>query len=320
MCGISGAGFFEQFLSAPLYGTSGKMHQQRNFLIVMPVTEVSEQLDISFVQRAGMAVDIGYEGFGQAEGIDERPGDGIVEVVAFGLNPLQGSHQFLRGRIFDEVSINALSDHIHNEVLFFHHGENNDFYLRVILFKKIQGLHAVCTSEDLDICFAPDGPMEAILTARDKGLVGPIGITGHGWSSPLTHLEALERFPFATVMTSCNRMMFERPLFRSSWFALLDHCQQQDVGIQVLKATAKGPWGDRTPTHNTWYEPFTAQADVDRAIAWLLAQPVTTLCSAGDATLLPGICDAAERWRTVDPATADALLADPAYADFFDAA
>ena len=181
-------------------------------------------------------------------------------------------------------------------------------------------LHAVCTSEDLDICFAPDGPMEAILTARDEGLVGPIGITGHGWSSPLTHLEALERFPFATVMTSCNRMMFERPLFRSSWFALLDHCQQQDVGIQVLKATAKGPWGDRTPTHNTWYEPFTAQADVDRAIAWLLAQPVTTLCSAGDSTLLPGICDAAERWRTVDPATADALLADPAYADFFDAA
>ena len=181
-------------------------------------------------------------------------------------------------------------------------------------------LHAVCTEEDLEICFAPGGPMEVILAARDEGLVGPIGITGHGWSSPFTHAEALERFPFATVMTSCNRMMAARPVFRAAWKVLLDRCAKQDVGIQVLKATAKGPWGDRTPTHNTWYEPFTAQADVDRAIAWLLAQPVTTLCSAGDVSLLPGICDAAERWQSVDPATADALLDDPSYTDFFDAA
>ena len=181
-------------------------------------------------------------------------------------------------------------------------------------------LHAVCDEEDLAACFAPGGSLEAILEARDEGLVRHIGITGHGWQSPATHRAALERFPFATVMTSCNRYMFERPEYRRDWEALLARCQADDVGIHVLKATAKGPWGDRTPTHHTWYEPFTAQADVDRAVAWALRQPVTTLCSAGDLSLLPGILDAAERYQSIPVGAADALLDDGGYADFFAAA
>lgn len=181
-------------------------------------------------------------------------------------------------------------------------------------------LHAVCNAKDLEACFAPGGSMEAILEARDEGLVANIGITGHGWESPATHAAALDRFPFATVMTSCNRMMYANPDYRRDWEALAERCRTEDVGVHVLKATAKGPWGDRTPTHHTWYEPFTAQADVDRAVAWALRQPVTTLCSAGDLSLVAGILDAAERYQETEPAAADALLADPAYADFFEAA
>ncbi len=181
-------------------------------------------------------------------------------------------------------------------------------------------LHAVCTAADLEECFAPGGSMEAILEARDEGLVANIGITGHGWDSPATHAAALDRFPFATAMTSCNRMMAANPDYRRDWEALVERCRNDDVGIHVLKATARGPWGDRTPTHRTWYEPLTEQADVDRAVAWALNQPVTTLCSAGDLSLLPAILAAAERYRETDPAAADALLADPGYADFFQAA
>jgi aryl-alcohol dehydrogenase-like predicted oxidoreductase len=181
-------------------------------------------------------------------------------------------------------------------------------------------LHAVCNADDLAACFAPGGSMEAILEARDEGLVEHIGITGHGWQSPATHLAALDRFPFATVMTSCNRMMAERPEYLADWNRLLDRCTRDDIGVHVLKATAKGPWAGRTPTHNTWYEPLTEAADVQRAISWMLTQPVTTLCSAGDASLLPGIIDAAETWRQVDQASIDHLLSDPGYADFFDAA
>ena len=181
-------------------------------------------------------------------------------------------------------------------------------------------LHAVGTPQDLDACFASGGSLEAIREARDEGLVSHIGITGHGWQSPATHAAALDRFPFATVMTSCNLFMHADPAFCRDWDALVARCRADDVGIHVLKATAKGPWNGRPPTHNTWYEPFTAQADVDRAVAWVLRQPVTTLCSAGDLALLPAICDAAERYREVDQRQQTALLAQPGYGDIFAAA
>jgi aryl-alcohol dehydrogenase-like predicted oxidoreductase len=179
-------------------------------------------------------------------------------------------------------------------------------------------LHAVCNESDLEACFAPGGSMEAILEAREQGLVGHIGITGHGPLSPATHAAALRRFDFATVMTSCNLHMIQDEQFRKDWEVLVELCQRRDVGIHVLKATAKAPWNGRTPTHTTWYEPFTAQDDIDRAVAWVLHQPVTTLCSSGDLKVLPGIIDAAERYQEIDEAAQLTLLRDvPEYDNIF---
>lgn len=178
-------------------------------------------------------------------------------------------------------------------------------------------LHAVCNDVDLEACFAADGSMEAILEARDEGLVGHIGITGHGWRSPATHLAALRRFDFATVMTSCNAFMFQNPEFRRDWEALTAHCQAQDVGIHVLKASAKTAWGSRNHEYGTWYEPLTAQGEVDQAVAWALSQPVTTLCSAGDLRLLPAICAAAERHQTIDAEAQATWVAEARMGDIF---
>ena len=88
----------------------------------------------------------------------------------------------------------------------------------------------------------------------------------------------------------------------------------------MLKATARIAWGDREHTHVTWYEPFTEQHDVDRALAWALNQPVTTLCSAGDISLLPAIFDAADRYLTIGEGEQLTLLEVPQYGDFFSAA
>ena len=178
-------------------------------------------------------------------------------------------------------------------------------------------LHAVCTPEHLEACFAPGGSMEAILEGRDEGLIADIGITGHGWQSPAVHLAALRRFPFATVMTSANVFMVQDEGYRRDWEALLAWCGEHEVGVHVLKATARTAWEGREPTHNTWYEPFTEQRDVDRAVAWALHQPVTTICSAGDARLFGAICDAAERYREVDEAAELSLLSVGSYGDIF---
>jgi aryl-alcohol dehydrogenase-like predicted oxidoreductase len=178
-------------------------------------------------------------------------------------------------------------------------------------------LHAVCTMSDLEECFAPGGSMEVFVEAAGEGLIRNIGITGHGWESPATHLAALDCYPFATVMTSANLFMVQNDDFRRDWEALLERCRRDDVGIHVLKATARTAWGERQHEFTTWYEPFTEREDVERAVAWALQQPVTTICSAGDAVLFDTICDAAERYQEIDEAAQHTLLSVPSYGDIF---
>jgi len=143
--------------------------------------------------------------------------------------------------------------------------------------------------------------MEAFQEAREKGLVRFLGITGHGWQAPAAHLKALERADLDTVMVTLNPQMMSLPHYRRDMEALLRVCQERDVGVHILKAVAKGPWGEQPRTHTTWYEPLAAQEDVQRAVNYVLSHPVTTLCSAGDAKLLPKILEAGEHFTRLTP-------------------
>jgi aryl-alcohol dehydrogenase-like predicted oxidoreductase len=169
-------------------------------------------------------------------------------------------------------------------------------------------LHAVCKRHELDECTAEGGALEALIEAREEGIVRWLGITGHTHDAPATHLEALHRFNFDTVMFPLNFVLWSIPEYRRDTQALLDACRQKDVGVQIIKTLAKDPWGDRPRTHSTWYEPFTDQPTIDQAVAFNLSQPVTTLCSTGDVTILPKFLAAAERFRPLTPDAQEALL------------
>lgn len=170
-------------------------------------------------------------------------------------------------------------------------------------------LHAVCKRHELDECTAKDGALEALLQARSEGLVRWLGITGHTHDAPRTHLEALRRFDFDTVMFPLNFVLWADPDYRRDAQALLEACRDRNVGVHIIKSIAKDPWGERPKTHSTWYEPFTDQAIIDQAVAFVLSQPVTTLCSVGDVTVLPKVLDAAEQFRPLDGAAQASLLA-----------
>lgn len=124
---------------------------------------------------------------------------------------------------------------------------------RWIVSGEIRSISINCTQwvliDDLDLAMSADHALEAILEARDAGLVSHIGITGHGWESAKTHAEALRRFDFATVMTSCNMFMVQNPEFKADWDALMQLCAAKDVGVHVLKATARIAWGSE-PTRS----------------------------------------------------------------------
>lgn len=170
-------------------------------------------------------------------------------------------------------------------------------------------LHSVGKLPDLDECTAAGGALEALVEAREQGLVSWLGITGHTHDAPRTHLEALRRFDFDTVMFPLNFVLWSIPEYRHDAEALLRACRERDVGVHVIKSVAKDPWGDRPRTHTTWYEPFTDQAVIERAVAFVLSQPVTTLCSAGDVTVLPKVLAAGERFRPLALEEEQALVA-----------
>jgi len=180
--------------------------------------------------------------------------------------------------------------------------------LRVDHFDLYQ-IHAVTKMEELDAATRPGGALEAIVEARDAGLARFIGITGHGREAPAVFLEALERFDFDSVLFPVNFIQYAQPEYRENAEALLRVCRERDVGVMAIKAVARGPYGDQEPTHNTWYEPFTEPDIVQDAVNFVLSQPVTGLCTPGDAGLLPSVLQACENYLTLDESQQEALIA-----------
>ena len=96
-------------------------------------------------------------------------------------------------------------------------------------------LHAVKTVDELDAALAPGGAIEALVEAREAGLVRFLGITGHGLTAPATHAEALRRFDFDTVMFPLNYVLWSDPAYRHSAEHLLALAHSKDVGVQIIK-------------------------------------------------------------------------------------
>ncbi|MEO1060810.1 MAG: aldo/keto reductase [Actinomycetota bacterium] len=160
--------------------------------------------------------------------------------------------------------------------------------------------HGVTDLDDLD---GRDGAFEAILRARDEGLTRFVGVTGHDLGAPRAHLEAVRRYDLDTVMFPVYPRVWADPTYRADAEALLAECAARDVGVQVIKAVAHRPWGDREKTAGPWYEPFTDPADVARGVRFALSTPgVHAFCTPGDVDVLVTALDAAEAVTPMDDA------------------
>lgn len=160
-------------------------------------------------------------------------------------------------------------------------------------------IHGVTTFEELDKITAKGGALEAAIEAKEQGMARFIGITGHGHISPAIHLEALKRFPFDTVLTPLNFILYSNEEYRKIFTELAAEVKRQDVGLMAIKAVARGPWKtEAVKKYATWYEPFDEQTYIDRCVSFDLSfSSVTGLPSAGDVRLLPSIVDAAKRYK-----------------------
>ena len=175
-------------------------------------------------------------------------------------------------------------------------------------------LHAIGDREDLDLATAADGAIHAAVRAQEEGLVGAIGITGHGDQAPATHLEALRRFPFATVLTPLNPVLARDTAYLSDYEALVEEVRRQDAGLMIIKTAARRNWPDGAEhTFTTWYEPFDEQSRITATVAWVLARPeVTGIATPGDVRLLPMVIRAETDRHALSATEAEAALRDEA--------
>ena len=168
--------------------------------------------------------------------------------------------------------------------------------LRVDHVDLIQ-LHSLSHPDDWDQAMGPGGALEALIEAREQGLTRFIGVTGHGWTIAAMHRRSLVRFDFDAVLLPYNFFMAQQERYRRDFEEVLGVCRERNVAVQVIKSIARGPWAAAARTHTTWYQPLEGQADIARAVHWILGLPGVFLNTAGDLTLLPRVLDAASRFE-----------------------
>ncbi len=160
-------------------------------------------------------------------------------------------------------------------------------------------LHNLVDEAEWQQAYGPDGVLEAVVRARDEGLVRAIGVTGHGVTVARQHLRSLERFDFASVLLPYNFAMSHNTAYLDDFEALAAVCAERGVAMQTIKSITRAPWSEGADRHAaTWYEPLTDPAAVEVAVAWVLGRPGVFLNTVGDIHVLPTVLDAVERFES----------------------
>ncbi|GAC1544373.1 MAG: hypothetical protein NVS2B7_18660 [Herpetosiphon sp.] len=158
-------------------------------------------------------------------------------------------------------------------------------------------LHNLGHPDEWETAMGPGGALEAAIEARDQGLVRFIGVTGHGSTIATMHRRSLERFAFDSVLLPFNFIEMQKPQYVADFTALQTLCQERQVAVQTIKSITRAPWGAKEHNRSTWYEPLEDQADIDRAVWWVLAHHGLFLNTVGDIHVLPRVLDAASRFE-----------------------
>ncbi len=157
-------------------------------------------------------------------------------------------------------------------------------------------LHNLVETDEWEQAHGAGGAVEALVAALDEGLVGNIGVTGHGLRIAGMHLRSLDAFDYASVLLPINFVLLDNPAYRADVEALLEVCADRSVAVQTIKSIARGRWSDGStsgPGKFSWYEPLTDPEPIGRAVRYVLSNPQMFLNTTSDARLLPPILEAA---------------------------
>ncbi|MFP6835149.1 MAG: aldo/keto reductase [Pseudomonadales bacterium] len=170
-------------------------------------------------------------------------------------------------------------------------------------------LHNLVDENEWQTAMGPGGALEALIEARDDGLVRFIGVTGHGTHVAQMHLRSLARFDFDSVLVPYNFTMMQQPEYAADFEALVTLCAERNVAVQTIKSIARRRWTEQDDEKRfSWYMPLRDVEPIQRAVHFVLSRPGLFLNTSSDATLLPIVLNAAE--QSLEPPSEDALQAD----------
>lgn len=148
-------------------------------------------------------------------------------------------------------------------------------------------LHNLTQEDDWQTAMGEGGALEALIEAKEQGLVRFIGVTGHGTYAPAMHIKSLETYAFDSILVPYSFVMMTNPQYAADFEALYELCTARGVAMQTIKSIAARRWNDDDPERRlSWYRPLKDSGAVQRAVDFVLARPGLFLNTSSDATLL----------------------------------
>jgi len=156
-------------------------------------------------------------------------------------------------------------------------------------------LHGLPSTAEVETCFGPGGAMEAVLEAKQAGLIRYVGFSAHSAEGALL---ALEKYPFDSVLFPFNYTTWYQASFGPQ---VLEAAKQRGATRLVLKAMARRPWpeGAERKYRNCWYEPIDDPKEAALALRWSLSLDVTAAIPPGDPELFRLAMDIADRFTPI---------------------
>ncbi|MCC6728330.1 MAG: aldo/keto reductase [Chthonomonadales bacterium] len=156
-------------------------------------------------------------------------------------------------------------------------------------------LHGLTSVDEVRTALGPDGAIEALREARERGQVRYLGFSAHSVDAAMA---AMDGFAFDTILFPVNWVCWYKGDFGPQ---VLREARSRDMGCLALKAMARSPWapGEQHGYPKCWYRPEDDPARAALALRFTLSQPVVAALPPGDSRLFELALTVAERYKPI---------------------